>query len=302
MKRKVTIVEVGMRDGLQSVESFIPTATKLSFLKNLYAAGVRRIEVTSVVSKTAVPQLADAAEIIKVSNSFNNLDAQVLVPKVNHAEVALQAGAKHLAFVVSVSGEHNQSNVRQSPSQSVAEYAKIVSILPQGIKLRLNLATAFDCPFTGPVSVEKTLAILDDLIPLAADSEIALCDTTGRVTPDHVDQLYRAVQQRYPAIDKWAFHGHDTYGLGLANVYSAWKAGVNIFDASFAGLGGCPFAPGTTGNVATEDVLYMFEQMRVCTEIDLDAFMKVSKQARALPGAQTGGRVQLALERACLTS
>ncbi len=302
MKQDVTLVEVGMRDGFQSVTPFIPTHTKLDILKSLYRAGVRRFETTSIVSKTAVPQLADAPDIIAAANRFSDLDSQVLIPKAKHAEIALKAGAKHLSFVLSVSIEHNQGNVRQLPTESVEEYKKIVSILPEDVKLRLNIATAFDCPYKGRMPEEQTLNIMDRLLPLTTNVEVALCDTTGRVTPDHVHQLFNRAQDRYPQINNWAFHGHDTYGLGMANVYSAWKAGVKIFDASFAGLGGCPFSPGATGNVATEDVLSMFDKMGIKTGINLERFLAVSNQVADLPGAKTGGRVRLAMAATTCTS
>jgi hydroxymethylglutaryl-CoA lyase len=292
MEDSITLVEVGMRDGFQSVGPFIPTSTKIEILNHLYNAGIRRVEATSMVSKVAIPQLADAQEIINASNSLPDLSAQILVPKAKHAELALKAGANHLAFVLSISNEHNQSNVRQSPEQSIAEYAAIVSMLKPDQRLRLNIATAFDCPFRGKLHIDESLAILDELVQLAPFAEIALCDTTGRVTPDHVELLFKTVQRRYPEILNWVFHGHDTYGLGIANVYSAWLAGIRIFDASFAGLGGCPFAPGATGNVASEDVLFMFQKMDVKTGIDFESFLRVANQIATLPGANLGGKIR----------
>jgi hydroxymethylglutaryl-CoA lyase len=140
-----------------------------------------------------------------------------------------------------------------------------------------------------------TLDLLDRLVPLREDAEICLCDTTGRVAPDHVEELFEACMTRFPQVSAWAFHGHDTYGLGLANIQAAFRQGVRVFDASFGGLGGCPFAPGATGNVATEDVVWMFERMGVATGIDLDALVSVARDAAALPGATPGGRVRAAL-------
>lgn len=297
----VEIVEVGLRDGFQSVGPFIPTDRKIALVTALHAAGLRRMEVTSFVSPRALPQLADAAEVLAAAQALSGLDAQVLVPTARHAERALAAGADHLSFVLSVSERHNRGNVRRSPAESAEEYAQIVAMMPPGTRMRLNLATAFDCPHLGKVDQAETLALLERLAGCAPQAEVALCDTTGRVDPGHVRTLFGAAAERFPEVVRWAFHGHDTYGLGAANVLAAWDAGVRVFDASVAGLGGCPFAPGATGNVATEDLVYMFDGMGAATGIDLATLVKAAHEVAELPGAQTGGRVRIAMEaRACL--
>lgn len=296
--RRASIVEVGPRDGFQPIEPNIPTATKIAFVERLYAAGLRRMEVTAFVSDVAVPQLADARIVLAAAQMLPGMDAQVLVPNLKHAERALAAGAHHLAFVLSVSEKHNFNNVRRTPMESVAEYGRIVSSLPAGTTMRLNLATAFDCPFDGPVNSSAAFALLDALVDLKPDAEICPCDTTGRVTPDRVFALLQTAQQRYPHAHAWAYHGHDTYGLGLANVMAAWQAGVDTIDASFAGLGGCPFAPGATGNVSTEDVVWMFEAMGISTGVDVDALIPIARDGAALPGALSGGRVRDAITAA----
>ena len=164
------------------------------------------------------------------------------------------------------------------------------------------MPTTFDCPFMGRVPEEATLALLDQLVPLRPDAEICLCDTTGRADPAHVGSLLTACMTRFPKGTAWALHPHDTYGLGLANVHAAYRQGVRVFDASFGGLGGCPFAPGATGNVATEDVVWMFERMGVATGVDLDALLPVAQAGAALPGGQAGGRVRDALLARCATA
>lgn len=295
----VEIVEVGLRDGFQSVGPFIPTDLKISILKGLHRAGIRRVEATSFVSPTALPQLADAAEVLAAARALPGMNAQVLTPTARYAERALAAGADHLAFVLSVSEPHNISNVRRSPQESVGEYARIAAMLPVGARLRLNLATAFDCPYAGPVSPDDTLNLLAQLIAIAPDAEIALCDTTGRVTPDKVEQLFSRARAQFPEVAAWAFHGHDTYGMGAANVLAAWKAGITIMDSSVAGLGGCPFAPGATGNVATEDLIWMFDGMGVASGIDLALLNRVAGDVADLPGGQTGGRVREAVSASC---
>lgn len=292
----ITLVEVGPRDGFQSIATVIPTSTKIDLIEGLHQAGLRRMEATAFVSESAVPQLADAAEILKAASALSDMSVQVLVPNLGHAERALEAGANRLAFVLSVSDRHNHNNVRRTPMESVAEYARIIDMIPDEVDVRLNVATAFDCPFDGPMPADRTLALLQELIPIKPDAEICPCDTTGRVTPDRVSALLRRAQEKFPTSRSWAFHGHDTYGLGTANVLAAWDAGVSVIDASFAGLGGCPFAPGATGNVATEDVVWMFEAMGVQTGVDLDRLIDVACAGAALPDAMFGGRVRDALK------
>lgn len=291
----VSICEVGPRDGFQSVGPLIPTATKIALIERLYAAGVRRVETTSFVSPKALPQLADAAEIVAAAAGFPGLDSQVLVPTAHHAERALAAGARHISAVLSVSERHNMGNVRRTPMESAADYAQMVAMLPDDGKMRLNLATAFDCPHDGRVEADAVVTLLEHLVAATNDVEIALCDTTGRADPAQVQALFARVQERFPKVRAWAFHGHDTYGLGAANVLAAWTAGIKVFDASVAGLGGCPFAPGATGNVATEDLIWMFDNMAVGTGIDLGRLVEAAHEVVKLPGGQVGGRVRDAL-------
>lgn len=293
--RQLTLVEVGPRDGFQSIAQVIPTPLKLSLVDRLYAAGVRRMEATAFVSAAAVPQLADAGEVMRHAQALPGLDVQVLVPNLRNAQKALDAGARHLAFVLSVSARHNHNNVRRSPQDSVEEYRSIAALLPAGVRMRLNLATAFDCPWDGRMDTSETLSLLEPLVDILPDAEICLCDTTGRVTPDRVSALFVEARARFPQAGQWAYHGHDTYGLGVANALAAWEAGIEVMDASFAGLGGCPFAPGATGNVATEDMVWTFEQMGVDTGLDLTALVGAAVAGTRLPGALIGGRVREAL-------
>jgi hydroxymethylglutaryl-CoA lyase len=297
-ENQVALVEVGPRDGFQPIGPIIPTDTKIDYIKRLYGAGLRRIEATAFVSERAVPQMADSITVLAAAKELPDLIAQVLVPNQHYCKEAIEAGAEHVAFVLSVSETHNMNNVRRTVQDSVEEYAKLVAGLPAGIGLRLNLATAFDCPFERNVAPDAVIALLDQLLPIHPDAEIALCDTTGRATPDHVAALFERAKRRYPGRPSWAFHGHDTYGLGVANVLAAHGAGVRIFDASFGGLGGCPFAPGATGNVATEDLVWTFDRMGIASGIDLEALLAVAEDGALIPGAQAGGRVRTALHGA----
>ena len=300
---EVAIVEVGPRDGFQSIAEVIPAERKKALIDKLYHAGVRRMEVTSFVSEAALPQFRDAAEILAFAQGLSGMDPQVLVPTARHAERALRAGADHLAFVLSVSERHNRGNVRRSPLESAAEYDSIAAMMPGKARLRLNVATAFDCPHDGPVDEGETMRLLERLVPVAPAAEIALCDTTGRVAPAQVQSLFSKVRQAFGDELKLAFHAHDTYGLGAANTFAAYQTGVRVFDAAAAGLGGCPFAPGATGNVATEDLIYMFDGMRVNSGIDLARLLDAAADIADVPGAQTGGRVRTAaFARACRAS
>lgn len=289
---EVEIVEVGPRDGFQPIGPFIPTADKHAFIEGAAAAGLRRIEIGSFVSAKAVPQLADTPALLKAIEGDARRLPQVLVPTRKRGEQALAAGASMIAFVLSVSTAHNRNNVRQTPLESAEEYAALMRVTPPDMPVRLNLATSFDCPFEGQVKPADVLALLERLVPLRPDAEVCLCDTTGRAAPGEVRQLFSSARSALPDVRHWALHAHDTYGRGVANVFAAFEEGVRVFDAAMGGLGGCPFAPGATGNVATEDLVSMFDRMDVASGVLLDALVPLANRAAALPGAQAGGQVR----------
>jgi hydroxymethylglutaryl-CoA lyase len=291
----VEIVEVGPRDGFQPIGPWIETQKKIDIIRQLATAGLKRMEITSFVSPSAVPQMRDAGEVLVATGDIADVSMQVLVPSARRGREALDAGATHIAYVVSASEAHNENNVRRSVASSIADYREFVRDLDAGIRLRFNLATSFDCPFTGRTEIGRVIEILGETIPAREDVEICLCDTTGRADPNHVGALFEKASRSFPAVEHWAFHGHDTYGLGVANVYSAYSAGVRVIDAAVGGLGGCPFAPGATGNVATEDVVWMFERMGVPMGIDIEALLSVAELAASIPGANSGGRARTAL-------
>ena len=221
----IEIVEVAPRDGFQPIAPWIPTETKIAFVQRLAAAGLRRIEIGSFVSPTAIPQLRDTAELIEAAAAMPGLRPQVLVPTARRAREAVAAGARFLVYVLSASEAHNQSNVRRSVAESVEDYARMIDEVPGEIEVRINLATAFDCPFDGRMAVGPVLELLGRLAALRHDVEICLCDTTGRATPDHVAQLSAAAAACCPQVATWAYHAHDTYGLGLATTYAAYREG-----------------------------------------------------------------------------
>ena len=293
-----TLIEVAPRDGFQPIAPFISTEDKISFVEQAHACGLRRIEIGSFVNPKAVPQLRDTAELFKRTRHLDGLDAQILVPNARGVALALEAGADHLVYVISASDAHNRANVRRDVRGSIREYAEVVAGLPATVLLRLNLATSFDCPFDGRMDCKLVLDRLAEMLDHRTDVEVGLCDTTGRADPDHVAHLAAACLERWGRTTRFVFHGHDTYGLGLANIAAAWRAGITRFDTAFAGLGGCPFAPGATGNTATEDAVWMFERMGVAVGVDMAALLQLAQRAALLPGATPGGRVRTALAAA----
>ena len=294
MEASVEIVEVGPRDGVQSVPTFIPTEKKLGLINALLDAGVKRIEIGSFVSPKAIPQMQDVAEIIPRLGSREGVRPMTLVPNLKGAKLAVSAGMKEIIFVISMTESHNQSNVRRSIAQSVEELRTLLEEVDAGARLRMrvDLSCAFDCPFEGRVPESVVLGQIEKIVAIRSGMELGLCDTTGFALSQHVNGLFRSCMREFGDRASWAFHCHDTAGFALTNVLAAYDAGVRTFDASVAGLGGCPFAPGATGNVATEDLIYLFHRMGVDTGIDLDRFLDACTIACGFPDGVTGGHVR----------
>ena len=242
----VEIVEVAPRDGFQPIGPWIPTETKIAFLRRLAAAGLRRIEIGSFVSAAAVPQLRDAAELVAAASEMPGLRPQVLVPTARRGRDAVAAGARFLVYVLSVSESHNRSNVRRSPAESAEDYARLLDGLPAGVEVRINLATAFDCPFEGRVPVGAALDLLGRLVALRPDVEVCLCDTTGRATPDHVAQLSAEAAASLPKVAA-ALTGviTDPRDLGVPPPEVAMPMRSNIHTTSSVAT--LPVAPGAKG-------------------------------------------------------
>ncbi len=290
----VEIVEVGPRDGVQSVPTIIPTEEKLRLINGLLDAGVKRMEIGSFVSPKAIPQMQDIAEIISRLGKREGVRPMTLVPNLKGAKLAVAAGMKEIIFVLSMTEPHNQSNVRRSVAQSIEELRKLLEEVDAGGKLRMrvDLSCAFDCPFEGRVSEAVVLGHIEKIVAIRNGMELGLCDTTGFALARHVRDLFGRCMREFGNQASWAFHCHDTAGFALANVLAAYEAGVRTFDASVAGLGGCPFAPGATGNVATEDVIYLFHRMGVDTGIDLERYLDACALATKIPDGVTGGHVR----------
>jgi hydroxymethylglutaryl-CoA lyase len=296
MTERAIISDVAPRDGLQSIGPFVPTATKVAILRALYDAGVRRMEVGSFVSPRAVPQMADTAEVLKAALALPGLESTVLAPNRKGFELARAAGAHRLGLFMSVTESHNKANVNRTRSASFGELAPIVAeAVAAGMKVRFNLSCCFHCPFEGVVPETEALDWIERAIALDPWMEIGIADTTGNAAPDQVARVVGQAVRAWPAPDgscRMAYHGHDTYGMGVANVAAAWSAGCRVFDSAAGGLGGCPFAPGATGNVATEDVAWLFSRMGVETGLDWAKLLAAADLAAAVPGGLPGGRLR----------
>lgn len=283
---EVLISEVGPRDGLQSVKATMPTADKLRWIDALYASGIREIEVASFVPAKLLPQMADAAEVVRHALKLPGLTVMALVPNLRGAEAALAAGVHKLTLPVSASEAHSLANVRKTRQEMVEELARIVRLRDErapGVKIEAGISTAFGCTLQGAVAEDDVVWLAAAVIEAGAD-ESGLSDTTGMANPAQVRRLFNRVRAEIGE-RTGAAHMHNTRGLGLANCLAAYDVGVRTFDSSLGGLGGCPYAPGASGNVVTEDLVFMFEAMGVRTGIDLDRLLAAREPLQAgLPG------------------
>ncbi|WP_413761638.1 hydroxymethylglutaryl-CoA lyase [Variovorax sp. Varisp41] len=287
----VLISEVGPRDGLQSVAATMPTDSKLRWIDALHAAGVREIEVASFVPAKLLPQMADAAEVVRHAITLPGLTVMALVPNRKGAQAALEAGVHKLTMPVSASVAHSLANVRKTPTEMVEEVRAIAelrrAIAPQ-VKLEAGISTAFGCTLQGLVPEDDVIRLAAQCIEAGAD-ESGLSDTVGYANPAQVRRLFKRLRAELGA-HAGAAHMHNTRGLGIANCLAAWDEGVRTFDASLGGLGGCPYAPGASGNAVTEDLVFMFEAMGVRTGIDIEKLIAARAPLMAgLPGEPVYG-------------
>ena len=282
----VLISEVGPRDGLQSVKATMPTADKLRWIDALYAAGLREIEVASFVPARLLPQMADAAEVVRHAITLQGLTVMALVPNRRGAEAALRAGVHKLTMPVSASPAHSLANVRKTPAEMVQEVRAISDLrreIAPHVLLEAGISTAFGCTLQGHVAEDDVIRLAVQCVAAGAD-ESGLSDTVGYANPAQVHRLFKRLRAELGA-KAGAAHMHNTRGLGLANCLAAYEEGVRTFDSSLGGLGGCPYAPGASGNVVTEDLVFMFEAMGVRTGIDLDKIIAARVPLTAgLPG------------------
>ncbi len=293
----VVVREVGLRDGLQILARTVPTAHKLAWLRGAHAAGLRHFEEASFVPPRLMPQMADAAEVVAAARALPGAVVSVLVPNLRGAERALASGAHAMLMPVSASAAHSLANLKRTPDEALAELAAVAAARDRHaaetgrrMRLEVGISTAFGCTIQGRVDEAEVLRLVQAALDAGAD-ELGLADTVGYADPEQVQRLF--TRARAVAGERLAFgHFHDTRGLGVANVWAAWKAGVRGFDASLAGLGGCPHAPGASGNVATEDVAYLFASMGVPTGLDLTELLRLRGDlAHWLPGEPLHGAI-----------
>ena len=291
LPQHAVIREVGLRDGLQSIRTILPTERKCEWIREAVAAGQREIEVGSFVPPRLLPQMADTAEVLTFAKSVPGLFASVLVPNLKGAERALDFDADLMLLPLSASHEHSLANLRKTPDDVVAELGRIRAARDASGRKTLiegGVGTAFGCTIQGEVKTTEVLRLMQALLDAGAD-RVSLADTVGYADPGSVSRLFE--QALKVAGDKlWCGHFHDTRGLALANVFATLQLGVTRFDASLAGIGGCPHAPGASGNASSEDLAFMLESSGVSTGIDLPAFLALrAKVAGWLEGEQTNG-------------
>lgn len=287
---RLIVQEVSPRDGLQIEPTWVETADKIALIDQLSLAGFSRIEAGSFVSPKAIPALRDGDEVFRSIQRHPGVIYVALIPNLKGAQRALDAGADELNLVMSASQTHNLANMRMRCEQSLSAFADVVSFASgSGVSLNGSIATTFGCPFEGKIDEDRVLQIVDAYLELGMQG-ISLADTTGMANPRQVHRLVQRVLTRIPA-SALTLHFHNTRGLGLSNVLAAYEAGARRFDASLGGLGGCPFAPGASGNICTEDLVNMCEEMGIDTGIDLPHLLTMSRRLPALLGHEMPGQV-----------
>ncbi|TQJ39133.1 hydroxymethylglutaryl-CoA lyase [Arthrobacter sp. SLBN-112] len=290
----VLVSEVGPRDGLQSVDRIMPTQAKNHWVSALAASGLREIEVGSFVSPKRLPQMADAAQVVAHALTLDGLNVLALVPNLRGAEAAIAAGAHALTMPVSASRLHSQANIGKTPEEAIAEVARVCAyrdaVNDPRVSVEVGLSTAFGCTMEGPVSEDWVMEMAVRCVEAGADS-VGLSDTTGYANPAQVKRMFTRLREEIGDKSGGA-HLHNTRGQGLANVVAALEAGVRTFDSSQAGLGGCPYAPGASGNIVTEDLVYMLESMGLRTGVDIERLVKARRYIlEGLPGEELYGSV-----------
>ncbi|MGO4329096.1 hydroxymethylglutaryl-CoA lyase [Cupriavidus sp. 2TAF22] len=282
--RHIYMQEVGMRDGLQAERAFVPTADKVALVNALSRAGMAKIEVTAFVSPKAIPALSDAQDVLGAIERHPGVVYSALVPNVRGAERAIEAGTDELNLVMSASESHNLANLRMTRAQSFAALSEVAGIARDaGAAVNISLSCSFGCPMEGDVPAAAVLDWCARHIEEIGTHGITLCDTTGMAYPGQVAALTRRFRERWPDTEL-TLHFHNTRGMGLANVLAAIDAGADRFDASLGGIGGCPYAPGATGNVCTEEIVHALQLMDYDTGVDLARVLEAARTLSALLG------------------
>ena len=290
LPKRVTVCEVGTRDGFQIEPDFIPTEQKIEVVNLLSATGMPRIEVTSFVSPKAIPQLRDAEAVMAGITRRPGTTYSALVPNDKGAVRAVDAGVDDIHTVVSASESHNLANVNMSIAESIVKLKATAEVAHRGGKpVYAGISCSFGCPFEGEVPLAQLESVVSRLVDLGAKG-IGLADTTGMANPAQVARILEHLMPRFPGVE-WTLHTHDTRAMAIPNILAAMEMGVTNFDASIGGLGGCPFAPGASGNVCTEDLVHCLAAMGVETGIDLDALIGVSKRVQEIVGRSLPGQI-----------
>ncbi len=280
--KAIEIYEVGPRDGFQNQKVYIPKENKLLIIDAIAASGVKHIQVTSFVSPKAIPQMADSAEVAAAcAEKYPELSLYALAPNLRGAYNAWNAGIKHIFYVVSLSASHNKANINRTHEQSMQEYLNIHENLPD-MEVSIDLATTFGCPFEGKPSTQAVVDFIGSYVE-AGVGEVDLCDTVGLANPAQVREVIASVKSAFPSLELQV-HIHDTRNMGMVNTLAAIEAGVTKCQSTLGGLGGCPFAPGASGNLATEDLVYMLNGMGYDTGIDTDALITAARLEKELLG------------------
>ncbi|MBD25485.1 MAG: hydroxymethylglutaryl-CoA lyase [Candidatus Marinimicrobia bacterium] len=290
---KVEVTEVGTRDGFQNEKIFIPTEKKIDLINKIVASGVRRIEATAFVSPRAVPQLVDASEVIAGINRVPSLRIACLVPNHQGLARAIAAEVDEVVAFCSVTESHNQTNLNRSIEESIEGFESIMkSAEKTHIAVHGALAVAFGCPFEGDVDPSHVASLVNQLYAIGIRN-ITLGDTTGMATPPLVDRVVKTIQDKMPDV-KISLHFHNTRGIGLVNVLAGLSAGISRYESSIGGIGGCPFAPGASGNICSEDLVYMLGEYGIDTGVDLLSLMHCAHQLQGILGRALPGQVMKA--------
>lgn len=295
MSEKAYVREVGLRDGLQLVATMLPSERKIEWCRREAAIGVEEIEVTSFVPPSVIAQFADAEDVMRAVADIKETVIACLVPNLKGAQRALDAGARKINYVLSASEEHNLRNVRRTTQESIDDFRRIIALRDQSesgnrVKVGSGIATAFGCTISGTVSEKRVLEIAETLLEAGTD-ELIIADTVGYGSPAQVRRILSAVIREAGDVPV-AAHFHDTRGLGLANVMAALEAGVRMFDASLGGLGGCPFAPGASGNIDIEDCVYLLESVGFDTGVDIETLLDIRRMvAEWMPDERFEGAI-----------
>lgn len=290
MSKRLYIQDVATRDGFQIEPNFVATEDKIALVNRLSRTGLAKIEVTSFTSPKAIPNLRDAEEVMRSIERVAGVEYTVLVPNVKGCERALSCQVDEINLVMSASDTHGLANLRMTPEQSLAQFREIIEVA-RGSEVFINasLSTTFGCPFEGAVADARVFELIQRLTDIGVQG-ITLCDTTGMADPAQVERISREALQRWPQT-VFTLHFHNTRGMGLANAIAALSAGVDRFDASLGGLGGCPYAPGASGNICTEDLVHMFQRMGFDTGVDMDALLQAAASLPELLGHDVPGAI-----------